>query len=206
MALATWWSGDPLPALRPLPNLRTRETADTTLQARLAALGPAEVASRLADDHRSYVASLDQVPVAYGWAAGAGATIGELGVAFTLPRGDPVYLGDESREGQRPAGERAPRRRQCGQWPPESAGPGGPAARRRRASIHRGRLAQRRGLRRGRAPPRRLHARAARRATVGAAQYTEVVRREGTPRDNVDTTAARARSIGPRAAYSPLFR
>ncbi len=93
MALATWWSGDPLPALPALPGLRTATTTDTPLLARLAALDPAGVATRLAGGHRPYVAALDDVPVAYGWVAVAGATIGELGVSFTLPRGD-RYLWD----------------------------------------------------------------------------------------------------------------
>ncbi len=93
MALATWWSGDPLPPLAPLPDFRARATADTALLARLAALDPAEVADRLAGGHRPYVATLGDTPAAYGWVAGAGATIGELGVSFTLPRGD-RYLWD----------------------------------------------------------------------------------------------------------------
>ena len=93
MALATWWSGDPLPALPPLPGLRTAVTDDLPLLARLADLDQAEVAARVAGGHRPYLAWLGAEPVAYGWVAGAGATIGELGVAFALPRGD-RYLWD----------------------------------------------------------------------------------------------------------------
>jgi GNAT superfamily N-acetyltransferase len=93
MALATWWSGDPLPTLPPLPTFRAAVTTDIPLLARLAALDPAEVAARIAENHRPYLARLSEKPVAYGWVAGAGATIGELGVAFTLPRGD-RYLWD----------------------------------------------------------------------------------------------------------------
>ena len=93
MALATWWSGDPLPALPPLPGLRTAVTDAVPRLARLADLDQAEVAARVAGGHRPYLAWLGAEPVAYGWVAGAGATIGELGVAFTLPRGD-RYLWD----------------------------------------------------------------------------------------------------------------
>jgi GNAT superfamily N-acetyltransferase len=93
MALATWWSGDLLPPLAPLPDFRAGATTDTALVARLAALDPAEVADRLAGGHRPYIATLGDAPAAYGWVAGAGATIGELGVSFTLPRGD-RYLWD----------------------------------------------------------------------------------------------------------------
>ena len=93
MALATWWSDDPLPPLPPLPTFRAAVMTDIPLLARLAALDPTEVAARIADNHQPYLAWLGAEPTAYGWVAGAGATIGELGVAFTLPRGD-RYLWD----------------------------------------------------------------------------------------------------------------
>ena len=88
MALATWWSGDPLPPLSPLPDFHAGTTADIALLARLAALDSGEVEARLTAGHRPYVATIGGKPAAYGWVAGTGATIGELGVAFTLPRGD----------------------------------------------------------------------------------------------------------------------
>ena len=93
MALATWWSGDPLPSLAHLPDFHARATTDVAPIARLAVLDPSEVEGRLAGGHLPYVALLGDVPVAYGWVAGAGATIGELGVSFVLPRGD-RYLWD----------------------------------------------------------------------------------------------------------------
>ena len=93
MALATWWHGDAPPALPPLPGFRAAATDDVALVARLNALDEGEVRARLAGHHRPYVAALGGEPVAYGWIAGAGATIGELGVSFTLPRGD-RYLWD----------------------------------------------------------------------------------------------------------------
>jgi GNAT superfamily N-acetyltransferase len=76
MALATWWHGDALPALPPLTGFRAAATDDVTLVARLDALTEEEVRARLPGHHRPYVA-----------------TIGELGVSFTLPRGD-RYLWD----------------------------------------------------------------------------------------------------------------
>ena len=93
MALATWWSGDPLPTLPAIPSLRAEATNDIALLARLAALDRTEVVARMDGGHRPYLARLSAEPAAYGWVAGAGATIGELGVAFTLPRGD-RYLWD----------------------------------------------------------------------------------------------------------------
>jgi GNAT superfamily N-acetyltransferase len=93
MALATWWHGDPLPALVSLPDLRATETNDIALLARLASLDPTEVAARMDSGHRPYLAWIGEEPAAYGWVAGAGATIGELGVSFVLPRGD-RYLWD----------------------------------------------------------------------------------------------------------------
>jgi GNAT superfamily N-acetyltransferase len=93
MALATWWRGDPLPDLAPLPGFRAARTDDMSALARLTALDEAEIASRLAAGHHPYVAALAGGPAAYGWVAGTGATIGELGVSFVLPRGD-RYLWD----------------------------------------------------------------------------------------------------------------
>lgn len=93
MALATWWSGDPLPELPPLRDLRVATTADVPLLARLNALDRAEGQARLCTGHRPYIARLGDLPVAYGWVATTGATIGELGVSFALPHRD-RYLWD----------------------------------------------------------------------------------------------------------------
>jgi GNAT superfamily N-acetyltransferase len=93
MALAAFWQGDPLPSLAPLPGFRAEQTDDIALIARLARLAPAEVRRRMDTGHRAYVGYLNDVPAAYGWVAGMGAEIGELGVAFVLPAGD-RYLWD----------------------------------------------------------------------------------------------------------------
>jgi GNAT superfamily N-acetyltransferase len=93
MALATWWSGDPLPPLPRLLGMRARATTEPKPLAWLTALDPLDIRDRLVRGHRPYVARLDDFPVGYGWVAGAGATIGELGITFTLPPGD-RYLWD----------------------------------------------------------------------------------------------------------------
>ena len=93
MALATWWAGDALPTLDPLPGFRAAVSADNDALARLAEFDLSEVRARLDGGHRPYVASLDGNMAGYGWVAGAGATIGELKVSFVLPRGD-RYLWD----------------------------------------------------------------------------------------------------------------
>lgn len=93
MALATWWRGDHLPALTPLPGFDAGPTEDAALPARLAGLDMGEVQKRLAAGHRPYVAWLDSEPVAYGWVATDTAQIGELELTITLPQGN-CYLWD----------------------------------------------------------------------------------------------------------------
>lgn len=93
MALATWWSGDPLPALREVEGLRVAASEDAGLIAELAGLDPNEARRRLTTHHRAYLAYIGAAPVAYGWVALEGADIGELGVQFTLPAGN-RYLWD----------------------------------------------------------------------------------------------------------------
>jgi GNAT superfamily N-acetyltransferase len=86
MALATWWRGDPLPSLPPLDSFRAVYTRDETVLARLGRLDPSEIRRRLAAGHRPYVGYLAETAVAYGWVATRCADIGELGLAFRLPR------------------------------------------------------------------------------------------------------------------------
>ncbi|MDI3339657.1 MAG: GNAT family N-acetyltransferase [Sphaerobacter sp.] len=93
MALATWWKGDPLPALAPVPGLTVAVCSDAALLAEINALDPSEVRARLDAGHRAYLAALDGVPVAYGWVATVGAAIGELDLRFALSDRD-RYLWD----------------------------------------------------------------------------------------------------------------
>ena len=93
MALATWWRGDSLPVLSPLPDFVAGSTEDAALLARLADLEPAEIQKRIDQGHRLYLAWLGNQPVAYGWVAMYTAHVGELALPITLPRED-FYLWD----------------------------------------------------------------------------------------------------------------
>lgn len=97
MALATWWSPDPLPHLPALPGFQVALVSDDPAAnralARLNRLPVAEVQARRASGHRPYLGLLDGQPVAYGWVATEEASIGELGVTIRLPR-DNRYLWD----------------------------------------------------------------------------------------------------------------
>lgn len=97
MALATWWSPDPLPDLPALPGFQVALVGDDPAAnralARLNRLPVAEVRARRASGHRPYLGLLDGQPVAYGWVATEEASIGELSVTIRLPRGN-RYLWD----------------------------------------------------------------------------------------------------------------
>ena len=67
--LWTWWRGDPLPALPPLPTLRVVESESSHQMATLMDIPEAEVAAMLQEGHRPYVAYLSTGPVGYGWSA-----------------------------------------------------------------------------------------------------------------------------------------
>lgn len=74
MALATWWSPDPLPSLPALPGFQATLVGDNP-------------------EANRALATLNRLPVAYGWVATEKASIGELGVTIRLPRGN-RYLWD----------------------------------------------------------------------------------------------------------------
>lgn len=85
MALATWWRGDALPHLVPVPGLDVRVSHDESLIAHATGLDRAQVRRRLIEGHQPYLATIAEVPVGYGWVAQQEAEIGELGLRFTLP-------------------------------------------------------------------------------------------------------------------------
>jgi GNAT superfamily N-acetyltransferase len=85
MALATWWRGDALPPLTPLPEFHVEAAHDEPLIARVTGLDAAQVSQRLAAGHQPYLAYLGAAPVGYGWMAQREAAIGELDLRFTLP-------------------------------------------------------------------------------------------------------------------------
>lgn len=93
MAFATWWRGDPCPALAPLPTLFADPTEDVVLLAQMAHLEQKEVRRRLDQGHRPYIAWLDGQPTAYGWVATQTAEIGELDLIINLSRSQ-RYLWD----------------------------------------------------------------------------------------------------------------
>jgi hypothetical protein len=93
MALATWWRGDALPELKPLPGLDVAPGDDVGAIARQTGLSRDEAGARLAAGHRVYVASIDGTPAAHGWVATMSASIGELAMAFAVPERD-RYLWD----------------------------------------------------------------------------------------------------------------
>jgi hypothetical protein len=85
MALASWWRGDSVPTLPLLPGFRVEASRDEHLIAQINRLAPNEVRQRLQTGHQPYLASIDQVPVGYGWMATQEASIGELDLRFALP-------------------------------------------------------------------------------------------------------------------------
>jgi GNAT superfamily N-acetyltransferase len=89
----TWWRGDDLPALDPLPGFELIQSEDMDLLVRLSALTADEVKTRVDRGHHPYLAMINDEPAAYGWSAWKHAEIGELGVDITLPSGD-RYLWD----------------------------------------------------------------------------------------------------------------
>jgi GNAT superfamily N-acetyltransferase len=85
MALATWWRGDALPPLAPVPGFHVEAPRDESLIAHVTGLDAAQVRERLAAGHQPYLAYIAAAPVGYGWVAQQEAEIGELGLHFTLP-------------------------------------------------------------------------------------------------------------------------
>ena len=85
MALATWWRGDSVPPLSPLPDFRVEASHDEHLIAHINQLAQHEVRRRMRTGHQPYLAYVQQPPVGYGWMATQEASIGELGLRFALP-------------------------------------------------------------------------------------------------------------------------
>lgn len=81
----TWWRGDPLPALVPLPGFRAVATENYQLIAALARLQLDEVQARVHAGNQPYIAYLEEHPVAYGWSAARAGSIQELGFEFEIP-------------------------------------------------------------------------------------------------------------------------
>lgn len=63
----TWWRGDDLPSLPPLPDFRCEPVVDVPLLARLHQVDPIKIEARLADANTAYVAFIEDEPAGYGW-------------------------------------------------------------------------------------------------------------------------------------------
>lgn len=85
MTFATWWRGDPLPDLSPLPTFSAHLSTDTQLIARLTNHLPQIIDTRFQMGKRFYIAFLDEVPVAYGWVATQEGSMSNLQFSFTIP-------------------------------------------------------------------------------------------------------------------------
>lgn len=84
MALATWWTSDPLMDLTALSNFQVRLAADDAQLATINRISMAEVAQRRRDGHLPYVGYMDETAVTYGWVATRQAAIGELDLVFSI--------------------------------------------------------------------------------------------------------------------------
>lgn len=93
MPFATWWRGDPLPALSPLPDFFAQPSSDVHLIAQLTDQIPGTIVDRLRADNHAYIAWLNGEPVAYGWVAKERGGISGLRFSFAVPGGT-GYLWD----------------------------------------------------------------------------------------------------------------
>jgi hypothetical protein len=93
MPFATWWRGDPLPELPPLPGLTVRRSLNRALINQMTGLTRPAIEGRIKADNAFFVALLDREPTAYGWAALREGRIDELLFRFAVPSGN-AYLWD----------------------------------------------------------------------------------------------------------------
>lgn len=81
----TWWRGDPLPAIPGVTGLEVELMDDDPASDAGIELDPGEIASRVEQSHRLYVARVAGDVVGWGWSATSAAAIGELGITIALP-------------------------------------------------------------------------------------------------------------------------
>src|SRR4051812_38212641 len=79
---------DPTPTIDALPGLVVRRETRADAMAAVQGRAVDEIARRFDEGHRAYVALRDGEPAAWGWVATRTASIGELGAAFAIPRGE----------------------------------------------------------------------------------------------------------------------
>ena len=93
MPFASWWRGDVLPDLPPIPGLSVRPVTRWAEAQQVTGLTESRVLARYQDANALYAAFLDDEPAGYGWLARRTGRIDELMLVFELPRGD-AYLWD----------------------------------------------------------------------------------------------------------------
>ena len=89
----TWWRGDPLPALRPVSDLRVERVEDADLISAITGIDVATVRERIQQRQWPWLARIAGQPAGWGWVATCQASIGELGITLALPVGN-RYLWD----------------------------------------------------------------------------------------------------------------
>ena len=89
----SWWRGDPLPTLTPVPDVAMSSSSDEALVATVTGMEIEAVRERMNLGHRPWLARIGNEPAGWGWVATREAGIAELGIAITLPPGE-RYLWD----------------------------------------------------------------------------------------------------------------
>lgn len=93
MTFATWWRGDSLPNLSPLPPFSARLSTETQLITHLTNHSPQVIATRFQMGNRLYLAFMGEVPVAYGWVATQEGSLTAFQLSFAIPSGNGYLYG-----------------------------------------------------------------------------------------------------------------
>ena len=93
MPFASWWRGDPLPELPPIPEFSARRVTRWAEAQQVTGLTEDRVVARYEDGNALYAAFLAGRPAGYGWLARQVGRIDELRLVFALPPGN-AYLWD----------------------------------------------------------------------------------------------------------------
>jgi hypothetical protein len=81
----TWWRGDDLPLLPPLPEFRCECVVDVPLLADLHNVNLAKIEARLNDANTAFVAYIEDEPVGYGWSGANSVGVGDVFWPITPP-------------------------------------------------------------------------------------------------------------------------
>jgi GNAT superfamily N-acetyltransferase len=81
----TWWRGDDLPPLLPLPEFHCERVADVPLLADLHKVNLAKIETRLSDANTAYVAYLEDEPAGYGWSGANSVGVADVFWPITPP-------------------------------------------------------------------------------------------------------------------------